>query len=130
VRDLLRLLSVIVVDMLLNRVTLSEKVHNFALVCSLLDAICVDILLLVHDVLALSVKDLLTTVQCILELAPLILSLAQLPFGLVYNVLLQPDRVKLRIELTAVGIKCIRTRPIVSENLRLVERLILSTLLL
>lgn len=75
-RDLLRLLSLIVVDVLLDRVTLCQKVHDFTLVLPLLDTVSVNVFLGVHNLLALNVENMLASLQCSFKLTFLLLPLS------------------------------------------------------
>ena len=76
VRNLLRLLLVVEVDVLLDRVTLGEHVQDFALVDSLLDAVGVTFLLHVHDFFALNIEHVLAAFECSLKLSFFFLSFA------------------------------------------------------
>ena len=88
VRDLLRLLTFVIVNVLLDRVVFSEHVEDLSLCLALLYAVSIALLLHIHDLVALYVQDILASLQGSLQLSLLLSSFPELPLGLVNQVLL------------------------------------------
>ena len=60
-RDLLRLLTFVIVNVLLNRVVFGEHVENLSLCRALLYAVSIALLLHIHDLVALYVQHVLAS---------------------------------------------------------------------
>ena len=90
VRDLLRLLTLVIVNVLLNGVVFSEHVKDLSLRRSLLYAVSIALLLHIHDLVALYVQHVLASLQSRLQLSLFLSSFPELPLGLVNQVLFQP----------------------------------------
>ena len=75
-RNLLRLLFVVIVDMLFNRVALGQHVKDLALIDPLFDLICVALPLDIHNLLTFDVKHMLASFQSSLKLSLLLFTLA------------------------------------------------------
>ena len=121
-RDLFRLLTLVIVNVLFDGVVFGEHVEDLALCRSLLYAVSIALLLHIHDLVAFYVQDVLASLQSGLQLSLLLSSLSELPLGLVYQVLLQPNGIEFGIELTAVSLKGIGPRAVISEDLGLLKR--------
>ena len=63
VRDFLRLLTLVIVNVLLNRVVFGEHIEDFSLGRALLYAVSVTLLLHVHDLVAFDIEHVLTSLQ-------------------------------------------------------------------
>ena len=75
-RDLFRLLTLVIVNVLLNGIVFGEHVEDLALCRSLLYAVSIALLLHIHDLVALYVQDVLASLQCSFQLSLLLSSLS------------------------------------------------------
>ena len=124
-RYFLRLLLIVVVNVLFDRVALGQHVEYLALVHALLNPVRIRLLLDVHDFFALFMEHVLTAIKGSFKLSLLFLALAELPFAFVDQILLDSDRIKLAIELLSVRLEGISARAVISQDLGLVKGLIL-----
>lgn len=106
-RNFLRLLLVVVVDVLLYRVTLCKHVQDLPFIHTLLDTVCIALFLHFHDFLALNVEDVLAALKSSLQFSFLLLAFAELPLALMNHVLLESDLVELSIKLAPIRLKSI-----------------------
>ena len=122
------MLTIIIINVLLDRVTFGEQVHDFALVRTLSDAKNVNSLLYFRYIISFDVQNVLTSVKSCFKLLFFGLALAKLPFCLVDHFLLQADLVKFLVQLAPISLESIATCAIVRQNSRLVQCLIFSLL--
>ena len=87
-RDLFRLLTLVIVNVLFNRVVFGEHVEDLSLCCALLYAVSIALFLHIHDLVAFYVQHVLASLQGSLQLSLLLSSFPELPLGLVDQVLL------------------------------------------
>ena len=125
VRDLLRLLTLVIVNVLFDRVVFGEHVKDLSLRRSLLYAVSIALLLHIHDLVALYVQHVLASLQCRLQLSLFLSSFPELPLCLVNQVLLQPYSIEFGVELAAISLESICPRAVISEDLGLLKRFIL-----
>ena len=88
VRDLLRLLTFVIVNVLLNGVVFGEHVEDLSLCLTLLYAVSIALLLHIHDLVAFYVQHVLASLQGRLQLSLLLSSFPEFPLGLMDQVLL------------------------------------------
>ena len=69
VRDFFRLLTLVIVNVLLNGVVFGEHVKDFSLCRALLYAVSIALLLHIHDLVALYVQHVLASLQGSLQLS-------------------------------------------------------------
>ena len=127
-RNFLWLLLLVVVDVLFDRVALGQHVQYLALVHALLDPVRIRLLLDVHDFFALFVEHVLAAFKGSFQLSLLFLALAELPFSLVHQVLLQSDSIQLAVELLSVRLEGVSARAVISQDLGLVKCLVLLSI--
>ena len=128
VRDLLRLLTFVIVNVLLDRVVFGKHVEDLSLCLALLYAVSIALLLHIHYLIAFYVQHVLASLQGRFQLSLLLSSLPELPFCLMDQVLLQPYSIKFGIQLTSICLECIGPGAVISENLGLLKRFILLLL--
>ena len=92
-RNLFRFLFVIVVNVLFDRVALSQHVQYLTLVHTLLNPVRIRLLFGFHDFFALFKEHVLTSFKGSFKLSLLFLALAELPFTLVNQVFLNSDHI-------------------------------------
>ena len=127
-RYFLRLLLIVVVNVLFDRVALGQHVKYLALVHALLNPVRIRLLLDFHDFFSLFEEHMLAAFKGSFQLSLLFLALAKLPFTLVDQILLDSDRVQLAIELLSVRLEGISARAVISQDLGLVKGLVLLSI--
>lgn len=103
--------------MLLNRIVLLKQFNNELSILFALDLELISLRLDLHDPVPLGIESILHLLHCPLQLCLLLLSLLELPFDTMHQLLLRPHLLQLFIPLHAVFFKSLHARTVVIEDL-------------